>query len=110
MSPPTGGDIDFVLSVCPSGRLSQILCTQLSQHSWANFDENWWGYLLYMSKELIRFWTMLPNCQGRQGSKGHKPKPFLCTQYSPKFSSDFDETLWDYALVDYDELIRFWGM
>ena len=60
-----------------------------------------------MSEEVIRFWTMWPNFHGHQGSKGHKPKQFLCTQYNPNFFSDFDETQWDYALVVSDELIRF---
>ena len=73
----------------------------------------WWnllGHPLGMSKELITFWTMWPNFQGHQGSKGHKPKLFLCTWYSPNFFSDFDETSWDYALVVRDELVTFWGM
>ena len=38
-----------------------------------------------MSAEL-RVWTMWSNIQGHQGSKGHKPKQFLCTQYSLNFS------------------------
>ncbi len=96
-----GRHINFVLSVClsirlsvcPSGRPSRILCTQLSQNSSANSADTWWGYPLGMSNELIRVSPMWPNFQGHQGSKGHKPKPFLWTQYRPKFLSDFDETL-----------------
>ncbi len=108
--PFRGRPIDFMLSVCPSVRPSRILCTHLSKNYCANVDDTWWGYPLGMSKELIRFWSMWPDFQGHQGSKGQKQKPFLCTQFSPKFFSDFDETSWDYASVVSDELIRFWAM
>ena len=71
VSPHQERHIAFVLSVCLSVCLSQILCTELSQNYWANFDETWSGYPLGMYQELIRCWTMWPNFQGHQGSKGH---------------------------------------
>ena len=52
--PPPPGETYRFRAVRPS----RILCTQLNQNSWANFDETWWGYPLGMSKELIRVWAM----------------------------------------------------
>ncbi len=84
-----------------SSAVSQTLCTKLSQNYWVKFKKTWWQYP-FEPCDLIIF-------QGHQRSKGrkpkgHKPKPFLCTQYSPNFFSDYDETLWDCALVDSHEL------
>ena len=111
--PPTPGRNIFGcvhLSVCLSGHPSGILDTEFSENNWGNIEETWWGYPLRMCKELVRFWAIWPNFQGHQGCKGEKGKAFICTQYTHKFFSHFDETLCHYALFTSDEGISFWGM
>ena len=71
---------DIYISICPSGRLSQILCTKLSQNYWAKFNETWYsGNTPWECLRKCLDFELWPSCQCHQRSKGHKPKPFLCT-------------------------------
>ena len=92
-----------------SGHLSRILCTRLSQNSWANFDETWWGY----PWECFRNWLHCkPSDLTFKVTRGERlqTKTSLLYTIQPKLLFWFDETSWDYVLVVSDELIRFWGM